>query len=80
VLLAMPDVEANTIAARQLRRAGYAGFVSATAMFSEDLEEIKNAGADAAYNFYDEVGVGFAEHVWEKLYPDKASAGVINKQ
>ena len=80
VLLAMPDVEANTIAARQLRRSGYAGFVSATAMFSEDLEEIKNAGADAAYNFYDEVGVGFAEHVWEQLFPDKDIAEVVKKQ
>lgn len=80
VLLAMPDLEANTIAARQLRRSGYAGFVSATAMFAEDLEKIKNAGADAAYNFYDEVGVGFAEHVWEQLFPDKDSAGVTDKQ
>jgi hypothetical protein len=80
VLLAMPDTEANSIAARQLRQRGYEGFVSATAMFAEDLEKIKNAGADAAYNFYDEVGVGYAEHVWEKLYPDKASVSVINKQ
>ena len=74
VLLAMPDLEANTIAARQLRRTGYKGFVSATAVFAEDLDKIKQAGADAAYNYYDEVGVGFAEHVWERLYPDKDSA------
>ena len=74
ILLAMPDVEANTIAARQLRQRGYQGFVSATAVFSEDLDKIKNAGADAAYNFYDEVGVGFAEHVWEHLYPDNEQA------
>ena len=71
ILLAMPDLEANTIAARQLRQRGYQGFVSATTLFPEDLEKIKMAGADAAYNFYDEVGVGFAEHVWEHLYPDK---------
>ena len=71
ILLAMPDVEANTISAKQLRQCGYQGFVSATAHFSEHLEKIKTAGADAAYNFYDEVGVGFAEHVWEHLYPDK---------
>ncbi|NNF96451.1 MAG: cation:proton antiporter [Halobacteria archaeon] len=80
VLLAMPDLEANTIATKQLRRSGYEGFVSATAVFAEDLEKIKNAGADAAYNFYDEVGVGFAEHVWEQLFPDKDSAGVTDKQ
>ncbi len=74
ILLAMPDLEANTIAARQLRQRGYQGFVSATTLFPEDLEKIKSAGADAAYNFYDEVGVGFAEHVWEHLYPDKEPA------
>ena len=80
VLLAMPDLEANTIAARQLRSSGYKGFVSATAMFTEDLEKIKQAGADAAYNFYDQVGVGFAEHVWEQLFPEKDPAGGIDKQ
>jgi len=74
ILLAMPDVEANTIAARQLRQRGYQGFVSATTAFTEDLEKIKNAGADAAYNYYDEVGVGFAEHVWEHLYPEAEQA------
>lgn len=80
VLLAMPDSEANTIAAKQLRQRGYTGFVSATAMFPEELEKIKKAGADAAYNFYDEVGVGFAEHVWEQLFPDKDSARLTEKQ
>ena len=74
ILLAMPDVEANTIAARQLRQRGYQGFVSATAVFDEHLDIIKNAGADAAYNYFDEVGVGFAEHVWEHLHPDKGPA------
>jgi predicted Kef-type K+ transport protein len=74
ILLAMPDVEANTIAAKQLRQRGYQGFVSATAVFDEHLEIIKNAGADAAYNYFDEVGVGFAEHVWEHLHPDQEAA------
>ena len=80
VLLAMPDSEANIIAARQIRQTGYEGFVSATAMFPEELEKVKKAGADAAYNYYDEVGVGFAEHVWEHLFPDKESARVTDKR
>ena len=79
VLLAMPDVVANTIAAQQLRLTGYEGFVSATAVYPEDLEKIREAGADAAYNYYDEVGVGFAEHVWEQLFPEKAPAGVTEE-
>ena len=76
----MPDSEANSIAARQLRQRGYTGFVSATAMFPEELEKIKKAGADAAYNFYDEVGVGYAEHVWEQLFPDEDSTRITEKQ
>jgi hypothetical protein len=26
-------------------------------------------GADLTFNVYDEAGVGFAERVWEELYP-----------
>lgn len=69
VLLAMPDLEANTIASRQIRATGYTGHVSATAVFNEQLEPIRSAGANVVYNYYDEAGVGFAEHVWEHLYP-----------
>lgn len=68
VLLAMPDREANVIAAQQLRRAGYAGFVSATAIYPEEVKVITAAGADEVYYYYDEVGVGFAEHVWERVF------------
>ena len=68
VLLAMPDLEANTIAVKQLRQAGYKGFIGATGVYPEHVEAIVKAGADVAYNYYDEVGVGFAEHVWEKIY------------
>ncbi len=64
----MPDREANVIAAQQLRRAGYAGFVSATAIHPEEVKVITAAGADEVYYYYDEVGVGFAEHVWERVF------------
>lgn len=69
VLLAMPDCEANVIACRQLRDAGYRGFISATAIYAEEIKRIAAAGADEVYYYYDEVGVGFAEHVWEQVFP-----------
>lgn len=69
VLLAMPDVEANTIATSELRRKGFTGLISATVMYSDQAEMIREAGADVVYNYFDEVGVGFAEHVWEQLFP-----------
>jgi len=67
VMLAIPDHEANTIAARQLRLAGYKNLICATALFPEEVKSIIDAGADVAYYYYDEVGVGFAENIWERM-------------
>ncbi|HHM04572.1 MAG TPA: sodium:proton exchanger [Gammaproteobacteria bacterium] len=67
VLLATPDSEANSGAARLLRQAGFPGLVHATAMFPEEVQAVKQAGANGAYYYFDTVGVGFAEHVWEQL-------------
>jgi predicted Kef-type K+ transport protein len=76
VLLAIPDREANTIAAKQLRLAGYKGLICATALYPEEVKQIIDAGADVAYYYYDEVGVGFAENIWERLNPSKNNATV----
>jgi hypothetical protein len=75
IMLAIPDREANTIAARQLRLAGFKGLVCATALFPEEVNEIIDAGADVAYYYYDEVGVGFAENIWERMKTLPAQAG-----
>lgn len=69
VLLAMPDVEANTIAAQQLRKHGFQGMIGATVRYSEETDLVVKAGADFVYNYYDEVGVGFAEHIWQHMCP-----------
>ena len=63
VLLAMPSHEANLLAAKRLAERGFEGRVAATAQFDDELEELRAAGADAAFNFYAEAGAGFAEHV-----------------
>ncbi len=77
VLLAIPDREANTIAVKQLRKAGYKGLICATALYPEEVKQIIDAGADMAYYYYDEVGAGFADNIWERLNPieDNAAAG-----
>ncbi|MDH5729435.1 MAG: cation:proton antiporter, partial [Gammaproteobacteria bacterium] len=69
ILLAMPDIEANTIAAKQLRQANYQGLIGATVLYHEETDLVIKAGADFVYSYYDEVGVGFAEHMWEKICP-----------
>lgn len=68
ILLSMPDLEANVISVKQLRRRGYQGLIAATGVYPEHVNAIIEAGADVAYNYYDEVGVGFAEHVWENMH------------
>ncbi len=78
ILLAMPDAKAKASAAKQIRLAGFTGLISATATFSEELDSIINAGADLAYNYYDEVGVGFAEHVWQALTSELQAGSVTD--
>lgn len=76
VLLATPDYEANIRATKQLRRVRYHGFISATAIYPEEVQAIEAAGADEVYYYYDEVGVGFAEHVWERVFTEQEDAPV----
>ncbi|MBI1422048.1 MAG: sodium:proton exchanger [Gammaproteobacteria bacterium] len=67
VLLAMPEPEAKLLALRKLRQLNFTGTITATALFSEELELFKKAGADDVYNYYEGVGAGFAERTLAKL-------------
>jgi hypothetical protein len=67
VLFAMPDHTANITAVEELTRLRYEGKVAATAQYDDEVEELKEAGAHAAYNIYAEAGYGFAEHVCQGL-------------
>ncbi len=67
VLLTMPDAEAKQIAIRALRQRGYGGIISATNLYAEEAAPILEAGATTTFNYFDEAGVGFAEHTWEAL-------------
>ena len=72
VLLAMPDLEAKMIGARELRRSGYGGLITTTNLHEDDDPLILAAGADSTFNYFSEAGVGFAEHTWEALHPQQA--------
>ncbi len=63
VLLAMHNHSSNLYALQRLRDIKYDGLITAIAQFDDDVEELKQAGADAAFNFYSEAGAGFADHV-----------------
>jgi len=66
-LLAMPKQAANLAAARQVRAKGFADLVAATALFDDEIPSLEEAGVDAAFNFYNEAGLGFAAHANQLL-------------
>ncbi len=67
VVLCIPEFQAKLIATRQLRKLGFSGQISATALFSENVAPLKEAGADVVYNYYDGVGIGLVRLSLEKL-------------
>jgi hypothetical protein len=67
VLLTLPEHRANMTAVAQLTEMKFAGSIAATAKFDDEVEELKEAGVHAAFNFYSEAGFGFAEHVCQSL-------------
>lgn len=71
VMLAMPNHTANMRAVKELADRGFKGFIAATAQFDDEVEELKQAGVHAAFNFYAEAGFGFAEHAGRILQTDK---------
>lgn len=67
IMLAVPDLQANLTAARELRERGYTGLLSATHHFPEESAPLIEAGCDVAYYYFSEAGVGFARHTLENL-------------
>ena len=62
IMLAMPDLSAKILATKELRKIGFTGTISTTVVFEEEIKQLKAAGADFIYNYYDGVGAGFAQN------------------
>ena len=73
VMLAMPNQLENLFAARQLRKLGYRGRLAAVAKYGDEVEALKAAGVDSAFNLYAEAGAGFAEDVAAVLATEKGA-------
>jgi predicted Kef-type K+ transport protein len=67
VMLAMPNLSENLSAARELTNMKFPGKIAALAQFDDEVEVLRKAGIQAAFNFYAEAGAGFADHVSEIL-------------
>ncbi|MDZ7642078.1 MAG: cation:proton antiporter family protein [Desulfurivibrio sp.] len=63
VMLAISNHQANLLAVQEIKSAGFAGPITATAQFEDERRELEAAGATAAYNIFSEAGAGYADHV-----------------
>lgn len=63
IMLAMTKHQANVLAIKEIKAAGFTGAVTATARFEDERLELEEAGASAAYNIFAEAGSGYADHV-----------------
>lgn len=61
VMLALPSTTEMINILDQLEAAGYRGRTSAIARYEDEQQKLKALGADVAFNYYSEVGTGFAE-------------------
>lgn len=60
VLIAVPYIQDIRNMCEQLRYAGYKGKIAAIARYEDQIERLEQTGIDKIFNFYNEVGVGFA--------------------
>ncbi len=71
VMLAMPELTAKVLAAKQLRKIGFTGTITTTVVFEEEMPQLQQAGADFIYNYYDGVGASFAQRSMELIAEQK---------
>jgi len=67
VMLSLPTHGDALLATRWLRTVGYHGQIGAVTKHEDERGELLDAGVDVAFNYYAEVGVGFADHVQLEL-------------
>jgi Trk K+ transport system NAD-binding subunit len=67
VMLALPDPRTSIFSIQQMKERGYKGQITASVRYEDEMQLLNDAGIDAAYNLYEEAGVGFADHVCEHM-------------
>ncbi|MEE4637570.1 MAG: cation:proton antiporter family protein [Wenzhouxiangella sp.] len=66
-VLAVDDLESKLIAARKLRERGFTGAIITHALFEENVDMIREAGADETYLTMQEAGISMAGHALEAI-------------
>lgn len=78
VMLTMPKLSDMLQTIHLLQAENYQGKIAAVSRYEEDREILEAHGVNETYNFYDEAGSGFADHVREKL-GEKGECLIIEK-
>lgn len=68
-LLALPSLQDIINITHQIKRTNYQGKIAAIARYDDEREALESLGVDKVFNFYNEVGVGFAEESLSLLKP-----------
>ena len=66
-MLALPTHEDMLKAAKLLRQIGFSGRIGAVSRYDDERLELVKAGVDSAYNYYQEIGTGFADHIQREM-------------
>jgi predicted Kef-type K+ transport protein len=69
IMLALPSVNEMKNIIYQLQHTTYQGKIAAIAQYDDQQKELIAIGADMAFNYYAEVGTGFAEESAQLLRP-----------
>ena len=71
ILLALPELAAKLMAAKELRKIGFQGTISATAVFDEEIGSLERAGVNYIYSYFDGIGASFASNSMDVLNQGK---------
>lgn len=77
IMLAIPSIAEMKNIIIQLNRAHFPGRIAAVARYDDERRELLALGADVVFNYYAEVGAGFAEecaHILEPVMPADSEA------
>jgi glutathione-regulated potassium-efflux system ancillary protein KefC len=74
IMLALPTHEDSLLAVKLLNELGYKGIIGAVAKHEDERAALEAAGIHATFNYYAEVGKGFADHVTQ-IVTDRVTDG-----
>jgi len=79
VMLALPSQVEMRSTLAMLRMAGYQGKVAAVARYEDERKELLELGVDVAFNYYSEVGSGFAAESRHLLESEKEPLAIAQQ-